>query len=222
MPEPRPAPFFIGDHLALDFLNSVAAPAGRAIEWLNNGEDLIAWLKRAHAVPAGELSQLCGRAGSRALDAVASEARTLREWFRGFVGKHAGRPLKAPALRDLKLLNHLLERDEIYRQIEATHDNMENEHGGRRALNWQTRRHWHTARSLLLPIAEAIGELICREDFALVRKCESSTCTLWFLDVSKGHRRRWCSMALCGNRAKVAAHRNRSRAHPNSDTSNGV
>jgi predicted RNA-binding Zn ribbon-like protein len=40
--------------------------------------------------------------------------------------------------------------------------------------------------------------------FTLVRKCEGTTCTLWFLDVSKAHARRWCSMAVCGNRAKAA------------------
>ena len=39
MADPRPAPFFIGDDLALDFLNSVAAPAGQPIEWLNDGKD---------------------------------------------------------------------------------------------------------------------------------------------------------------------------------------
>ena len=30
--------------------------------------------------------------GSRALDAAASQARELREWFRLFVRKHAGKP----------------------------------------------------------------------------------------------------------------------------------
>ncbi|NEJ40784.1 CGNR zinc finger domain-containing protein, partial [Rhizobium ruizarguesonis] len=34
-------------------------------------------------------------------------------------------------------------------------------------------------------------------------------CTLFFLDTTKSHRRRWCSMALCGNRMKVAAFRSR-------------
>jgi len=52
MAEPRPAPFFIGDDLALDFLNSIAAPWGPEIEWLTNGGDLVAWLEQAHAVPA--------------------------------------------------------------------------------------------------------------------------------------------------------------------------
>ena len=219
MSEPRPAPFFTGDNLALDFLNSTAVPWGKEIEWLADGDDFVAWLEQAHAVPPGELSQLCEQTGSRALDAVASEARELREWFRGFVSKHAGEPIRAPALRDLKLLNELLERDDIYRQIEATpfHNTGENDRERRHALHWQTRRYWHNARTLLLPIAEAIGELICQQDFTLVRKCESPTCTLWFLDMSKGHGRRWCSTALCGNRAKVAAHRARARRHRSSD-----
>ena len=51
MAESRPAPFFIGDDLALDFLNSVAVPSGRAIEWLEDGHDLVTWLEQAHAVP---------------------------------------------------------------------------------------------------------------------------------------------------------------------------
>ena len=49
------------------------------------------------------------------------------------------------------------------------------------------------------------------KDFSLVRKCEGEGCTLWFLDLSKAHARRWCSMAVCGNRAKAAAHRARAR-----------
>jgi Protein of unknown function (DUF1470). len=47
----QPAPFFIGDDLALDFLNSVAAPWGQEIEWLKNGGDLIAWLDRLTPCP---------------------------------------------------------------------------------------------------------------------------------------------------------------------------
>jgi predicted RNA-binding Zn ribbon-like protein len=219
--EPHPTPFFVGDDLALDFLNSVAVPGSEEIEWLANGDDFVAWLEQAHAVPTSELSQICARSGSRALDAVASEARELREWFRGFVGKHAGEPLRSPALRELKLLNQLLERDDIYRQIAATpsHDSGEHERSGHQALRWQTRRRWQNARTLLLPIAEAIGDLICQQDFTLVRKCEGPTCTLWFLDVSKGHARRWCSMAVCGNRAKVATHRARARHHRIADIS---
>jgi predicted RNA-binding Zn ribbon-like protein len=213
MAELRPAPFFIGDDLALDFLNSIAAPWGAEIEWLTNGGDLVAWLEQAHAVPADVSAHFRTHTGSRGLDAAASEARELREWFRVFVRKHAGKPLGRRALHDLAPLNELLGRDTAYRQIKisVTGDRRGDDDEGLQALRWQANRRWDSPKSLLLPLADAMGDLVCRKDFTLVRKCEGPTCTLWFLDVSKGHGRRWCSMAVCGNRAKVAAHRARMR-----------
>lgn len=44
-----------------------------------------------------------------------------------------------------------------------------------------------------------------------LRMCEADTCGMLYLDTSRGHRRRWCSMARCGNAAKAAAHRARTR-----------
>ncbi len=208
MNEMRPAPFFIGDDLALDFLNSVACPADAQIEWLASGGDLIAWLEQAHAVPAEIASRFRKTAAPRALDGVTAQARELREWFRAFVQSHAGTPLRARDLRELAPLNALLARDEAFRQIAIADAGKR----GDGALRWQAQRHWDNPKTLLLPIAEAMGDLVCEKDFTLVRKCESPSCTLWFLDVSKAHARRWCSMAVCGNRAKAAAHRARARS----------
>jgi predicted RNA-binding Zn ribbon-like protein len=212
MAELRPAPFFIGDDLALDFLNSVAAPSGRAIEWLADGGDLIAWLEQARAVPADIAAHFRKAAGSRALDGVAAEARELREWFREFVRDHAGQPLRERDRGELAPLNTLLARDQSFRQIEIADGGKKNKPWRRGALRWQAQRHWDSPKMLLLPIAEAMGDLVCEKDFTMVRKCESPTCTLWFLDISKAHARRWCSMAVCGNRAKAAAHRARARS----------
>lgn len=47
---------------------------------------------------------------------------------------------------------------------------------------------------------------------ARVKKCENPDCSLLFLDDSQARRRRWCSMDRCGNLAKVAGYRSRSRA----------
>jgi len=213
MTEPRPAPFFIADDRALDFLNSVAAPSGREIEWLADGLDFIAWLERSRAVSAEVAERFRAQAGPQALDDMASEARELREWLRKFVRRHAGKPLAKSALRELAPVNRLLERDEAYRQIEIARpdDPTAEEAHENRALRWQAGRRWNSPKALLLPVAEAIGDLVCRADFTLVRKCEGPSCTLWFLDVSKSHGRRWCNMAACGNRAKAAAHRGRVR-----------
>ena len=216
MGEARPAPFFVGEDLALDFLNTVTAPWGRQIEWLGNGADLVAWLEQAHAMPTEVLARFRGHTESHVLDAVASQARDLREWFRVFVRDHAGKPLGPPTPGELAPVNQLLEQDEVYRQIETvpSGEEMDNQSDRDRALRWKVRRRWHGPKALLFPLAEAIGELVCQKDFTLVRACEGPSCTLWFFDVSKGHVRRWCSMAVCGNRAKAAAHRARARQHP--------
>ena len=53
------------------------------------------------------------------------------------------------------------------------------------------------------PIVRAAADLLASSDVALVRACSSPTCQWLFLDTSKNHHRRWCSMKQCGNRAKV-------------------
>jgi predicted RNA-binding Zn ribbon-like protein len=57
--------------------------------------------------------------------------------------------------------------------------------------------------ALLWPIARAAADLLASSDVALVGTCSSPTCRWFFLDTSKNHHRRWCSMKQCGNRAKA-------------------
>jgi predicted RNA-binding Zn ribbon-like protein len=64
---------------------------------------------------------------------------------------------------------------------------------------------------LLWPVAESACDLLCYADLTLVKKCENSACVLFFYDTTKNHSRRWCSMSVCGNRMKVAAHYQRLR-----------
>ena len=193
----------IADSLGLDFLNSIATPVDTPIDWLDSGDGLLKWLDQAKLVPADALDELRARAMPGELDKVADQARALREWFRGFVRKHMGRPLTPKALRQLGPLNRLLERDEAFSQISRhRHDD-----GDR--LELQTMRRWRSPESLLLPIGEALAKFVCEEDFADVKACEGHSCTLVFADRTRRRARRWCSMAICGNRAKQAAHRER-------------
>ena len=197
---------FIADSLGLDFLNSIATPVDTPVDWLDSGDGLMTWLAQAKLVPADVLDELKARAMPGELDKVADQARELREWFRGFVRKHLGRPLTPKALRELGLLNDLLERDEAFGQISWHH----HDDGG--GLEWRMTRRWRSPESLLLPIAEVLAKFVCEEDFANVKACEGHTCTLVFADRTRRRARRWCSMAICGNRAKQAAHRGRLKA----------
>ena len=202
MPHGSPA-FFIANSLGLDFLNSVATPIDAPVDWLNDGAGLVAWLSQAELVPAHALKPLTAQAAPGELDKVAGQARALREWFRGFVHKHMGRPLKPGAIRELRPLNELLMGDELFSRISARHDT-EGDH-----FELQTIRRWRSPESLLLPIGEALARCACDEDFARIRACEGRRCTLIFADHTRTQGRRWCSMATCGNRAKQAAHRHR-------------
>ena len=74
-------------------------------------------------------------------------------------------------------------------------------------------RKWRSAEALLMPIAEALARFVCSEDFTYVKACEGPLCTLLFKDRTRGRARRWCTMAICGNRAKQAAHRERLKAN---------
>jgi predicted RNA-binding Zn ribbon-like protein len=202
---PRPPAFFIADSLGLDFLNSIATPVDAPVDWLDSGAGLVAWLAQANLVPAQALNALTKQSTPGELDKVADQARVLREWFRGFVRKHMGRPLTPEAIRELAPLNALLERDETLSRIEVHRDS----DGDR--LELQTMRRWRSPESLLMPIGEALARCVCEEDFASIRACEGQRCTLIFADHTRRRGRRWCSMAMCGNRAKQAAHRNRLR-----------
>lgn len=196
---------FLADALALDFLNSVATPVDTPVDWIEDGEGLLRWLKQAKLVPEEALESMRAQALPGELDKVADQARNLREWFRTFVRERKGRPLTAEALAELEPLNRLLERDEGFSRIVARQTD-EGE-----IFEFQPMRKWRSPEALLLPVGEALGRFVCTEDFSNVKACEGPVCTLLFADHTRGHRRRWCSMAMCGNRAKQAAHRDRIR-----------
>jgi Putative stress-induced transcription regulator len=79
---------FIADSAGLDFLNSIASPAGTPVEWLSSGEDLLDWLRKAGLISSDVAAGWRKSALPDELDAAAGQARALREWFRGFVQAH--------------------------------------------------------------------------------------------------------------------------------------
>lgn len=203
----RPAAIFVGDAAGLDFLNSVATPVDRPVDWIEDGEGLLSWLDQARLVPAEVLQSLRASALPGHFDQVAAQARQLREWFRAFVQQHKGRPLAPGDVSELEPLNRLLQHDERFSQIIPRHDT------GPTSLELEEMRPWRSPESLLQPIGSALARLVVTEDFSNVKACEGPACTLLFADHTRGRARRWCSMAICGNRAKQAAHRQRVKAH---------
>lgn len=196
----------IAGALGLDFLNSIATPVRDIVEWIGNGADFLSWMKQAGLLNAGDLRTIRATMSAAQLDAAARDARELREWFRRFVHAHRGRPLHRRALGQLGPLKRLLSFDEIHWQIEAAaHSPHASPGAPPQVFHLRPHRRWRRPESLLYPIAEEMAKLVCTADFTYIKACEGKACTLLFLDETQRHGRRWCSMAICGNRAKAAA-----------------
>jgi predicted RNA-binding Zn ribbon-like protein len=195
----RPAPRFIADALGLDFLNALVG------EEILDAEGFLKWIEETRLVPQAAMAKLRVDAAPGELDAVAAQARTLGSWFRGFVKDYKGKTLPASAVDRLRPLNRILERDARIGRVDAR-DNLNDRIAGS-GLRWTSQRVWRSPDTLLLPIAQAMAELVCSEDFGNVRACEGYGCELLFLDRTRGRVRRWCSMAVRGNRAKQATRR---------------
>jgi predicted RNA-binding Zn ribbon-like protein len=194
-------PLFLGNHPAVDFLNSGMAPDGQWIETIGAGKAYLDWLVAAELLTAEEAGKLARKFGAKALDTAAVEARKVREWARDWLTRWRAAPQR-DFHDDIATLNKLMARASYRCQL-AT---------GRNGLDVVDRPQINSADDLLALVAFEFAALVAHEQASLLKSCASDVCTLWFLDRTKGHRRLFCSASACGNRAKVAAYRERQRS----------
>lgn len=192
---------FIGGRLCVDFANTVYAP-GRPEGALGKFDDVVAFLEGAAAADPGEARHLRALAQTSPRRSAAAFARALalRGMLRALLeALVAGEPARR---HWVDLVNEILRSDPGFPQLVAR--------DGGWSLDSVTSR--EDPVSALVPVARSAAELIEEGPGAPVRKCASPTCVLYFYDASHAGRRRWCSMAMCGNRMKVAAFARRRRA----------
>ena len=179
---------FVGDNLAINFINTRRMVEGQLTDTLQSDSDVKAWLTRLE-VPVAK-GALPFRDG-----VLAQRARELRQ-----IALAAVMDQKSGKKPSLVALNRFLAEAPSHAAL--TTDN---------ARKTRVARIYgkETVEAFLAPVAEAIADLLANGDFDLVRHCEGKACVMWFYDRTKGHRRRWCTSTGCGNRAKVAAFRAR-------------
>jgi predicted RNA-binding Zn ribbon-like protein len=56
---------------------------------------------------------------------------------------------------------------------------------------------------MLWPLVRSAADLLTSGDLRQVRECAREGCDWLFVDLSKNHSRRWCSMNMCGSRVKA-------------------
>lgn len=184
----------------MDFLNTTLTPQETPIELIGEGPSFVEWLVSAGLLDAPNASKLKRRFSAKGLDEVAAEARRFREWTGDWISRWRDAP-DDDYETELRRLNGLLERASCYREVVV-----------KNGLQVLERCHIDSADDLIALVATQVALLIATEQPALVKRCAGPECTLWFLDRTKAHRRLFCSAAVCGNRAKVAAFRERQRA----------
>jgi predicted RNA-binding Zn ribbon-like protein len=198
--DPAQPPLLVADHPALDFLNTRPRLYTDPDERLPDGDAFVSWLAAAGLLSPAEEREVRQRLSRAQLDRAAADARTLRERLRSAVAAWAAKGTAPPASL-LADINRLLAAGPAAVTVRAA--------GGRIVLG--AFRRFDTAAAILAPLAEAIARLFAEGDRRLVRECGSDVCSLWFYDRTKAHRRRWCSMDVCGAQAKSAAYRARQR-----------
>lgn len=183
-------PLFIANNLALDFINTEYGVGPRHCDCFEDDHSVIEWLRLAGLLPDGSNSAPPG---------LLKLARALRGNAKTVI-----LAAKTGSSADPAVINQVLEAGRPTNELEW--DKASN------TFRIVKRRQSMSAASLLEPVAQALVHLLSNEDLQLVRECEAHDCTLFFHDLTKSHRRRWCSMAACGNRMKAAAHRARKSA----------
>jgi len=190
----------IGGNLALDFVNTIHTVdlPDPQDEWRSTG-DVIAWARLAGALSKAECQELSRVAADnpRIAGLLLRRARTLRgliyEIFVAIVTRGwAPRPL---LVRFNQFFSEIMWRTEIVRTedgyVVAPVAGLD------------------PASKLFGAVVKAAGELLTSPDVRRVRQCGDAYCSWLFVDRSRTGRRRWCSMLLCGNRARVRAFRRR-------------
>ena len=195
-----PAKSFLGGHAVLDFLNTAGGDTkARDEERLGSFSDLLTWAKAAAIIDNREFSAL-RRIAARSPDTAVEclrEVRKQRECLYRYILAVAGRGAVQQADRDV------VERNckAAFRQAQLLPLTG--------VSQWQILLDDVGLRLVKLRLDLATSTLITGAVSANIRQCEM--CTWLFIDPSSSKRRRWCSMALCGNRAKVQRHYYRSR-----------
>ena len=192
----------VGGRLCLDFANTVSTRIeGQGREYLSDYGQLVAWSQHTRILTDAEAEVLLDGVASRPdLAAAALErAIALRETiYRIFSATADGREAEEVDLSALnRALHHALARLEVVPTADTFH--------------WSWVVGSDDLDYMLWPVVRSAADLLTSDDLRRVRECVREGCDWLFVDLSKNHSRRWCSMNTCGSRVKARRYYQRKR-----------
>jgi predicted RNA-binding Zn ribbon-like protein len=189
MARPSSSPTLLGGRLSIDFANFFSSSS--YFSW----EPLLQFLLLAGIISPERSAQLLTlpQTDPGSADGLLRKAQRLRASLRkAFTAIVRKEPL---SLDCVEPINEILRITEGHEELFPQQGKWQFEFVARvDSLEW-----------LLAAVARSAAEIVAEGLQAHLRICSNPACGLFFYDSSRTGRRRWCSMALCGNRHKVAA-----------------
>jgi predicted RNA-binding Zn ribbon-like protein len=194
-----------GNALCLDFANTVNARPTARRDYLSSYADLLAWSAYTGALPASAVQLLEPRSGGPAAEAVVRDAHRLRNSvYSVFSAIADGR---RPERGEVGRLSAAYAGALANVRIASGAGLSPGDGASAYELSWPVRADQLAAP--LWPVARSAGDLLVSGPLERVGECPS--CGWLFLDTSRNGTRRWCSMATCGSRDKMARYHRRRR-----------
>ena len=181
----------IAGELCLDFANTLYGHTDVIHEYLFDYRDLVLWSRHVGVLPEQKAESLLSNWEQvpAESEAIFHQAIQLRETlFRIFASLAHG---ESPLEDDVAQLNRFWLESQAHSRLVRTDDGF--------ALEWEA---GDAFDALLWPITRSAVELLTSDEMEYVKQC--GRCDWLFMDRSRNHKRRWCSMSACGNRVKMA------------------
>ena len=189
---------YVSVDTALDFVDSLEFDKGGSVEHFPTTSVAIDWLRDQgllHEPLEPEVEAL--RVPSPASDRALARIRKVREALHEIVD--AAVEHRPAAGRAIDTVNRALPARQRFLLVCGPGGVLDHRHEG------------DAIDDVLARIAERIARQVIAPDVDRLRICANDDCRMPFFDSSRTGRRRWCTMQVCGNRAKAARHRARQR-----------
>jgi predicted RNA-binding Zn ribbon-like protein len=191
----RPEFIFVGEHPAIDFANTFSMPNGEGTEHLLAWADVIDWLSLTKLSNDQDLKL----SKARGPDALRSVVELREAWAAELTQLVVGEKVSD---KFLERVNRLLADDNFHEELRH------GEGTGYRLVRCSSQLRGEKLAFALL--GRQIALFLAEANLSYLHRCANTTsCSLYFYDTTKNHRRQWCSVASCGNRHKVAQFRKR-------------
>ncbi|MHB1907479.1 MAG: CGNR zinc finger domain-containing protein [Nitrososphaerales archaeon] len=183
--------------LCLEFCNTVSWHGSKnPKEMINSYSDLVVWSKKQNLLSDSSAQYLIqiSEIDPKRAEQTLMEARNLRESLYRIFSTILHE--RTPEESDLKILNKEIANS--YQRLQLVLDG-----SNYFQLVWEIGK--NELNQMLYPIAKSAVDLLTSDSIKFVKECANETegCGWLFIDSSKNHSRKWCSMNDCGNRSKV-------------------